>query len=62
MDVLHHPRPGSASALLPFPQAVMETAAFHFFAVAVTVLLPVLTFYYIHADYKAFLSLGPGGA
>ncbi|KAF1972927.1 hypothetical protein BU23DRAFT_568757 [Bimuria novae-zelandiae CBS 107.79] len=39
----------------------METPTFHFLAVALTFALPVLTLFYIHADYKAFLSLGPGG-
>ncbi|KAJ4354532.1 uncharacterized protein N0V89_006269 [Didymosphaeria variabile] len=61
MDALHQLRPGPASAVLPFPNAVLETATFHFLAVALTFILPLFTLFYIHADYKAFLSLGPGG-
>ncbi|KAF2448004.1 hypothetical protein P171DRAFT_383307, partial [Karstenula rhodostoma CBS 690.94] len=49
------------TAKLVLPHPPLETPAFHLLAVALTFLLPVLTLVYIHADYKAFLSLGPGG-
>ncbi|KAF2639850.1 hypothetical protein P280DRAFT_519238 [Massarina eburnea CBS 473.64] len=40
---------------------VLSTENLHILSATLTLLLPVLAFLYIHHDYKAFLSLGPGG-
>lgn len=56
----------SAPPYLPLsrPQLTLPTmneTYFHFLTTALTLLLPLLLAFYIHNDYKAFLSLGPGG-
>ncbi|OAK98726.1 hypothetical protein IQ06DRAFT_225712 [Phaeosphaeriaceae sp. SRC1lsM3a] len=39
----------------------MNETYFHLLTTALTLFLPILVGFYIHHDYKAFLSLGPGG-
>ncbi|KAH3918471.1 hypothetical protein HBH56_037120 [Parastagonospora nodorum] len=50
---------------LPIPYhtttAIMSEQTMHLLTTALTLLLPPLLALYIHNDYKAFLSLGPGG-
>ncbi|KAL5389937.1 hypothetical protein DPSP01_001996 [Paraphaeosphaeria sporulosa] len=53
--------PQTHAEKLVLPHPPFESPAFHLLAAALTFLLPFLTLVYIHADYKAFLSLGPGG-
>ncbi|KAF1841010.1 uncharacterized protein K460DRAFT_380749 [Cucurbitaria berberidis CBS 394.84] len=47
--------------LYPFPIPMLSEAHIHIFTAVLTLLLPLATAFYIHYDYRAFLSLGPGG-
>ncbi|KAF1953360.1 hypothetical protein CC80DRAFT_494646 [Byssothecium circinans] len=55
----------STSTMLNLPPAILDTfltpTTLHVVSLTLTLILPVLTFLYIRRDYKAFLSLGPGG-
>ncbi|KAH7414460.1 hypothetical protein DE146DRAFT_601067 [Phaeosphaeria sp. MPI-PUGE-AT-0046c] len=48
-------------ARTPLHLPTMTETYFHLLTTALTLLLPLLLAFYIHHDYKAFLSLGPGG-
>lgn len=48
------------NVIYSFPPIVSETSI-HILTTVLTFLLPPLLAFYIHYDYKAFLSLGPGG-
>ncbi|KAF1915091.1 hypothetical protein BDU57DRAFT_451257 [Ampelomyces quisqualis] len=43
------------------PTIIITETHIHFLTTALTLLLPPLLALYIHRDYKAFISLGPGG-
>ncbi|CAG5157101.1 uncharacterized protein ALTATR162_LOCUS4893 [Alternaria atra] len=50
----------TADLLPPQPSMFTETSM-HMLIVALALFLPIITAFYIHKDYCAFLSLGPGG-
>ena len=40
---------------------MLTDTTLHLFSAVLTFVLPILTLVYVHSDYKAFISLGPGG-
>ncbi|CAO2650548.1 Nn.00g018400.m01.CDS01 [Neocucurbitaria sp. VM-36] len=45
----------------PLPTTMLSESLIHIFTTVLTLLLSIITAFYIHHDYRAFLSLGPGG-
>jgi hypothetical protein len=58
--LLHDPLPSMVPPSL-LTLDVLNTKQAHILTTILTLVIPVLTLLYIHQDYKAFLSLGPGG-
>ncbi|KAF2240512.1 hypothetical protein BU26DRAFT_525977 [Trematosphaeria pertusa] len=68
MDVLlqqHQQQQAAMLSILPpsttLPNVLTAAAHLHLLSFALTLVLPLITLLYIHRDYQAFLSLGPGG-